>query len=86
MGERLVRALRGVTRSSAPSDDRDDLTAADGGDDRPSRRCGASGWWLRVACTDGHGGAVCPVCGRHVRAHADPVVRRPMLVISEHAS
>ena len=30
-------------------------------------RCGASGWHLNSGCTDGDGGAVCPLCSRMVR-------------------
>ena len=50
------------------------------------RRCGASGWRLRDACTDGHGGAVCPLCGRSVRARPDGAVGRSVRVIEEHRS
>jgi hypothetical protein len=63
----------------------DALAIAGGGviDDR-ARRCGASGWRLRDACTDGNGSAVCPLCGQSVRAHPDGVVGRSVQVIEEH--
>ena len=58
--------------------------ASNGMVDEATRRCGASGWRLRDACTDGHGGAVCPLCGRIVRARPDGVVGRSVRVIEEH--
>jgi hypothetical protein len=63
--------------------------AADRGDrvvNEAVSRCGASGWRLRDACTDGHGGAVCPLCGRSVRARPDGAVGRSVRVIEEHES
>jgi hypothetical protein len=50
------------------------------------RRCGASGWRLRDACTDGHGTAVCPLCGQSVRAQPDDTVGRAVRVLQEHGS
>lgn len=76
---------RGV-RSRGVGLGRGDLLAfaADGVTNGQVRRCGASGWRLRDACTDGHGGAVCPLCGRQVRARPDLVVGRAVRVIEEH--
>lgn len=51
---------------------------------RSSERCGASGWQLRVACTDGIGSAVCPLCGRRVAARPDAGAARAFSVIQEH--
>ncbi len=78
---------RGV-RSWGSGLGRGDALALGGGgvfDDR-DRRCGASGWRLRDACTDGNGGAVCPLCGRSVRARPDGVVGRSVRVVEEHAA
>lgn len=47
-------------------------------------RCGASGWRLRGACTDGKGDLVCPLCGRHVRTHPDTAVGHAVRVVKEH--
>jgi hypothetical protein len=52
--------------------------------DGQARPCGASGWRLRDACTDGNGTAVCPLCGQSVRAYPDGVVGRSVRVIEEH--
>lgn len=54
------------------------------GDDAPVR-CTASGWRLRVACTDGRGGAICPACGRQVGADPDAVAGPGVWMIQEHA-
>jgi hypothetical protein len=58
--------------------------AGDGVIDDQARRCGASGWRLRDACTDGNGSAVCPLCGQSVGATPDGVVGRSVRVIEEH--
>jgi hypothetical protein len=50
-----------------------------------ARDCGASGWRLRVGATDGNGGAVCPLCSRHVRTRLDSAERHPVEVIPTHA-
>jgi hypothetical protein len=50
------------------------------------RRCAASGWRLRAACTDGDGGAICPLCGQPVRAHRDNLIAGGVRIIQEHAT
>jgi hypothetical protein len=46
--------------------------------------CRASGWRLRVSCTDTNGGMVCPVCRRTVPTRPDSIVRHPVQVIQDH--
>ncbi|HEY8524396.1 MAG TPA: hypothetical protein VIL48_05500 [Acidimicrobiales bacterium] len=51
---------------------------------RPTTRCTASGWRIRVACTDGSGAAICPACNEWVGAAPDPSVGPGVWVIQEH--
>lgn len=74
----------GATASAGSASRFEATTDAD--PDGRSSRCTASGWRLRVACTDGKGSAVCPVCGELVRAGPDTVVGPGVQVIEEHAS
>jgi hypothetical protein len=74
--ERLTRAWRAVREVS-----RGHGTAAP-----DERACGASGWQLRAGCTDGDGGAICPVCGRPVRTSSDTAVPRGVEVIEAHCA
>jgi hypothetical protein len=57
-----------------------------GGHDARPARCPASGWRLRVACTDGTSGAICPVCDEPVGAYPDDAVGPGVWAIQEHAS
>jgi hypothetical protein len=63
-----------------------DGLVGDAGDDAPSARCTASGWRLRVACTDGTSGAVCPVCSQQVGAFPDSALGPEVWAIQEHAA
>jgi hypothetical protein len=74
----------GLGRGDALALTGDTRNAGDGVIDSQPRRCGASGWRLRDACTDGNGSAVCPLCGQSVRARPDVVVGRSVRVIEEH--
>jgi hypothetical protein len=76
---------RGV-RSWGAGLGRGDVLALAGGavTSTQAQRCGASGWRLRHACTDGHGGAVCPLCGQSVRARPDGVAGRAVRIIEDH--
>lgn len=47
--------------------------------------CGASGWALRLACTDGGEHAICPVCSRRVRTRPGPNASLPLRMVVEHA-
>jgi hypothetical protein len=47
--------------------------------------CGASGWAVQYACTDGMGGATCPLCERPVRAERSPRHGASIRVLAEHA-
>jgi hypothetical protein len=49
-------------------------------------RCRASGWRLRVACTDGSSGAICPACGQQVGAFPDRAVGPGVWAIQEHGA
>lgn len=55
-------------------------------DEVRSTRCTASGWRLRVACTDGTGAAICPSCGEWVGASPDPAIGPGVWVIQEHGA
>lgn len=55
-------------------------------DEVRSARCTASGWRLRVACTDGSSAAICPACGQRVGASPDPAVGPGVWVIQEHGA
>jgi hypothetical protein len=50
------------------------------------RACGASGWPMRSGCTDGDGGAICPICGRSVRTVPHDAVRHGVAVIEAHGA
>jgi hypothetical protein len=50
------------------------------------RACGASGWPMRSGCTDGDGGAICPICGRSVRTVPHEAVRHGVAVIEAHGA
>ena len=52
--------------------------------DEVPRLCGASGWALRLACTDGTGHAVCPVCSQRVRTRPGENPRLPLCIVVEH--
>ena len=52
--------------------------------DPGSPLCGASGWALRLACTDGAGHAICPVCSQQVPTHAGPDPRLPLCIVADH--
>jgi hypothetical protein len=54
--------------------------------DARSARCTASGWRLRVACTDGSSGAICPVCSQQVGAFPDAALGPGVWEIQEHAA
>jgi hypothetical protein len=62
----------------------------DGRDDDLARhraeRCGASGWRMRLGCTDGNGGAICPLCGQPVQARRDTIGGPAVRVIQEHVA
>ena len=60
--------------------------AGESGDGARSARCTASGWRLRVACTDGSSGAVCPVCSQQVGAFPDAALGPGVWEIQEHAA
>jgi hypothetical protein len=49
-------------------------------------RCAASGWRLRVACTDGSSAAICPACGQRVGAFPDRAIGPGVWVIQEHGA
>ncbi|HEY3140647.1 MAG TPA: hypothetical protein VGJ86_05940 [Acidimicrobiales bacterium] len=49
-----------------------------------SRHCGASGWRLRLGCTDSSGSTVCPQCEQLVGTLPDVVVGGPVRVIQDH--
>lgn len=51
---------------------------------RRAEQCGASGWTLRLGCTDGNGSAICPLCSQPVRTRPDVGVRRSVQIIQEH--
>lgn len=70
--------------ASAGSPSRVQGTTDDAGGRRS--RCMASGWRLRVACTDGQGSAICPVCGEQVGADPDAEIGPEVRVIEEHGS
>jgi hypothetical protein len=48
--------------------------------------CRASGWRLRVACTNDDGGTVCPLCSRTVPTRPDAAVRYQVQVIQDHCA
>lgn len=52
--------------------------------DAASPLCGASGWALRLACTDDGEHAICPVCSRRVGTRPGPNPRLPMRIVVEH--
>jgi hypothetical protein len=56
------------------------------GHDAQSAHCTASGWRLRVACTDGSSGAICPVCSQQVGAFPDAALGPEVWAIQEHAA
>jgi hypothetical protein len=56
------------------------------GDAARSAHCTASGWRLRVACTDGSSGAICPVCSQQVGAFPDAALGPGVWEIQEHAA
>jgi hypothetical protein len=60
--------------------------AGEAGDDVLSAPCSASGWRLRVACTDGSSGAVCPVCSQQVGAFPDAALGPGVWEIQEHTA
>jgi hypothetical protein len=87
MSDRFSRAWRAVrdgTRDDERVGERDarHVRSSDAG----RRACGASGWPLRSGCTDGDGGAICPVCGRSVRTVPHAAVRRGVAVIEAHGA
>lgn len=56
------------------------------GGDAALPQCGASGWALRRACTDGDDDtAICPVCSRRVGTRPGPNPRLPMRIVADHA-
>jgi hypothetical protein len=55
-------------------------------DEARAARCAASGWRLRVACTDGTSAATCPACGQWVGAFPDRHVGPGVWVIQEHGA
>jgi hypothetical protein len=55
------------------------------GNDEALSLCGASGWALRRACTDGQEHAICPVCSRRVRTRPGSNARLPLRIVVEHA-
>jgi hypothetical protein len=63
-----------------------DGRAGDAAGDARSTRCTASGWRLRVACTDGSSGAICPVCSQQVGAFPDAALGPEVWEIQEHAA
>jgi hypothetical protein len=48
--------------------------------------CRASGWRLRLGCTDVDGGTVCPLCSQTVPTLPDQEVRHPVQVIPDHCA
>jgi hypothetical protein len=80
-GARVIGASEGTVAGHVEA-----ATEAPEVDDAPSARCTASGWRLRVACTDGSGAAICPACGRRVGASPDHVVGPGVWMIQEHGA
>jgi hypothetical protein len=72
----------GIGLDEPPAAGRPDVVVSD--DDGRPRRCTASGWRLRLACTDGIGTAICPVCGQQVAAAPDRAVGPGVWAIKEH--
>jgi hypothetical protein len=54
------------------------------GEPDAGRHCPASGWQLRIGCTDGNGGAICPLCSQHVRTRPDEDASRPFRILQQH--
>jgi hypothetical protein len=55
------------------------------GRDAVPPECGASGWALSRACTDGNDTAICPVCSRRVETRPGPNPRLPVRIVVDHA-
>jgi hypothetical protein len=72
MGERMSRAWHSVRRREP--------------DERPSDRCGASGWHLSSGCSDGDGMAVCPLCSQRVHTVRTAAIPRGAEVLEAHCA
>jgi hypothetical protein len=75
----MVEAVRDGSREGARESGRSRRAVG-------ARACGASGWPMRSGCTDGDGGAICPICGRSVRTVPHEAVRRGVAVIEAHGA
>jgi hypothetical protein len=71
-------AVRGRRDGRADGGDTDTVTGP--------APCLASGWRLRVSCTDGSSGAICPVCSQRVGAFPDGALGPGVWAIQEHAA
>jgi hypothetical protein len=95
MRELRLRRRRGADRASAEREQevqggqRREGAGTRGEDEhapRPPRPCGASGWQLRVGCTDGLDTAICPRCDQVVRTRLGTVGGDAVRVIKEHVA
>jgi hypothetical protein len=94
--DRLLRVWRAFARpagSAVPvaavagrGDEPGRAAGREAGGDGRSRHCGASGWQLRVGCTDGEGATICPLCSRRVQTQPDAAAYGRVEVIQAHCA
>lgn len=80
-------AAAALAAAAVPSDPAPFDVAAAGGTSasRGTVRCSASGWHVRLGCTDGDGGLICPLCSQRVQSRADALVPSVRVVL-EHGT